>query len=171
MAGGYAKDALGDLLGGLQASVESLKRHSSSGKILPCNCYLQTNGTAITNPPAVQAEYYRHADLVQVWFTMTMPAGFTPGTGAYILQLPWQLKAFPGGSHLVGRWRGVDSSTSNSCAGEIYVIGPTDGRLYFFYVAAPPVGPYQYIGNTTPWTWDVGDVLQGEFQGHVLPGF
>lgn len=174
MPGGFQKDALGDMLGSLQTRVESLQRHSASGQILPCAMQLVTNGTPNANPPTVDAEYYRHTDFVQCWFITRMPTGFTVGTGAFILQTPWQMKGAPGaagGGNLVGHWRAIDVSLNVTAVGEIYVIGGGDGRLYMWYVTTPPVGPYQFVSVSTPWAWAAGDLLQGEFRGHILPGF
>lgn len=165
---GFAKDAFGDLLVSLQRRVQSLEHQSPSGKILPFDMTIVDSD--VGHPPSFDAEYYRHADKVDAWFSTSFDSTFVSGSTPWYLGIPWTLRpATIGLARLIGRWRGLHSGTVSE--GQIFTAGTN--RVYLWFVEDPVggVGSHTQLGPNAPWTWMAGDFLEGQFTAHILPGY
>lgn len=166
---GFQKDAMQDLLTQLQRDVNQLKRQSGAGKILPVDLTLVASSSQPTGV-VVTAEYYRHNDFVNCWFSIQFPTGFNAGIGAYTIRTPWQMRTL---EDVAGTWRG--SFSTGTSLGTIFYATPavSSDQIYLWYLnsLSGGVGSLTQWTATTPTAPTAGAYVEGQFTAHVMPGY
>jgi len=162
----FTFDALANNLRGGQLGEAGLRRYAPSSTKVGFSPSLTGSGSNPTGyepgntTPAttLTAVWVRQDDMVNMWFSITMASGYSPGSGFYGMTLP--VDANTTYKH-AGKWWAFDSNTSNACEGTIYTFSATS--VVFYYPATAPIGTNTALGAGSPWTWAVND----QWHGHL----
>lgn len=160
-----------------QLNQAELIRYAPSGQSVSVEAVMESLSGPGTVVPVDElghvsyVRYMRNNNLVVGWFRFYFGTGSTFGSTYWRLALPVPPSTLDSDPRPVGDYQGFDASSGQYNRGFLTLINSATPAIVFQYIASYPTGFLTTLGPAFPWTWAVGDYLQGYFTYEADTGY